>query len=263
VASFVCHGARVRIRSTPNPALLRPLLESLAPERRPTAARADADFSIVARGGGYVLLAGRDRLAVADSAAAILDFAESAVHQAIAQAARGRLFVHAGVVAWGGRAIVIPGRTWTGKSTLVAALTRAGAEYYSDEFAVLDRNGLVRPYTKRLSLRRPANLAARPAVEELGGCRGRAPVPVGLVVVTRHQASVRWRPRPISQAQAMMALFANTVLARVRPRFALATLERAVGGCWGLEGSRGDAEEVAPRILKRLKRLAATATGVD
>ena len=43
------------------------------------------------------------------------------------------------IVTWGrGRAIVIPGRTFSGKSTLVAELVRAGATYYSDEYAVED-----------------------------------------------------------------------------------------------------------------------------
>src|SRR6266852_1979709 len=57
----------------------------------------------------------------------------------LAQAARQRLFVHAGVVAWKGRAIVIPGRSQSGKTTLVRAFLQAGASYYSDEYAVFDR----------------------------------------------------------------------------------------------------------------------------
>jgi hypothetical protein len=215
----------------------------------------DAEFRIVLRDGRYALLDGRKRIVTASSAERLLELMESVVHHAVAQAARRRLFVHAGVVAWNGRAIVIPGRTMTGKSTLVAALTRAGAEYYSDEFAVLDGAGLVRPYAKRLSLRRPAGAPERPLPEELGGRRGHAPVPLGLVVVTRHQRGRRWQPRPISQAEAMMALFANTVLARVRPRYALATLKRAVDGCGGIEGPRGSADEAAHGILSRLERL--------
>ena len=56
------------------------------------------------------------------------------------------LFVHAGVVGWQGKAILIPGRSFSGKTTLVKALIEAGATYYSDEFAILDRQGLVHPY---------------------------------------------------------------------------------------------------------------------
>jgi len=68
------------------------------------------------------------------------------VSRYIALWARRRVFVHAGVVAWQGRAVLIPGRTLSGKSWLVRALVRAGAEYYSDEFAVLDARGRVHPY---------------------------------------------------------------------------------------------------------------------
>ena len=55
-----------------------------------------------------------------------LDLIESDLHLRIAERARGRVFVHAGVVGWRDRAIVIPGRTFSGKTTLVAALVRAG-----------------------------------------------------------------------------------------------------------------------------------------
>jgi len=42
------------------------------------------------------------------------------------------LFVHAGAVGWQGQAILIPGRSMTGKTTLVKALVEAGVAYYSD-----------------------------------------------------------------------------------------------------------------------------------
>jgi hypothetical protein len=63
----------------------------------------------------------------------------------IAYAAPDRIFVHAGVVAVGDRAILLPGMSFAGKSTLVAALVSTGATYLSDEFAVLDAAGLVHP----------------------------------------------------------------------------------------------------------------------
>src|SRR5262245_100418 len=44
-------------------------------------------------------------------------------------------FVHAGVVGWRGKAIVIPGFSHSGKSTLTAALVRAGATDWSDKSA--------------------------------------------------------------------------------------------------------------------------------
>ena len=67
----------------------------------------------------------------------------------VANYAPDRVFVHAGVVAWRGRALVLPGTSFAGKTTLVAELVRAGAIYYSDEYAVLDEQGRVHPYSAR------------------------------------------------------------------------------------------------------------------
>jgi len=90
------------------------------------------------------------------------------------------VFVHAGVVAWRGRAIVLPGYSRAGKSTLVAELLKLGATYYSDEYAVLDGPRPGPP------LRAPAEPAPgeRPAAAALhaGGTRAEAgsePLPVG------------------------------------------------------------------------------------
>jgi hypothetical protein len=68
------------------------------------------------------------------------------MHTHIALHAPEHVFVQAGVVGVGERAMVLPGKSFAGKTTLVAALVRAGAEYWSDEYAVLDANGDVHPY---------------------------------------------------------------------------------------------------------------------
>ena len=71
----------------------------------------------------------------------------------VAERAPNHLFVHAGVVGWEGRAIVMPGASFAGKTTLVQAWLEAGATYYSDEFAVLDRAGRVHPFARPLTIR--------------------------------------------------------------------------------------------------------------
>src|SRR3954452_18154719 len=85
-----------------------------------------------------------------DVAVGVLD---AALRAHIALRAPDVTFVHAGAVAQDGRAIVLPGPAFSGKSALVAELVRAGATYYSDEYAVLDDQGLVHPYSRRLSIR--------------------------------------------------------------------------------------------------------------
>src|SRR5262249_53029615 len=73
---------------------------------------------------------------------------EASLQLHVAEMAPQHVFVHAGVVGYGGRAILLPGRSFSGKTTLVAELARAGAEYYSDEYAVLDSAGAVHAYPR-------------------------------------------------------------------------------------------------------------------
>src|SRR5205823_4247094 len=140
--------------------------------------------------------------------------------------ARRWLFVHAGVVEWRGAAIVIPGSSWSGKSSLVAALVRAGATYYSDEYAVLDSSGRVYPFARPLGIRGSSFRADRVSVERFGGRAGRDAVPIGLVVATRYRAGGKWRPRVLSPGQTMVALLENTLLTRARSRRVLGILRQ-------------------------------------
>ena len=49
-----------------------------------------------------------------------------------------------------GHGIMLPGYSFAGKTTLVAEFVRAGALYYSDEYAVLDRDRFAHPYPRPL-----------------------------------------------------------------------------------------------------------------
>jgi hypothetical protein len=154
-------------------------------------------------------------------------------------------------VAWQGVAIVIPGRSHSGKSCLVAELVRAGATYYSDEYAVFDAGGRVHPYPKALSLRgadgaRPVRMTA----EMLGGRNGGEPLQVGTIVITRFDARAAWRPRPVSPGLAVLRLLENTVAARARPDAALTILGRVASRSRALMGHRGSAEEVARMLFE-------------
>ena len=167
----------------------------------------------------------------------------------IGYAARRRVFIHAGVVGVNGRAIVIPGRTFTGKSTLVAEFVRSGATYYSDEYAVLDQRGRVHPYAKPLSIRDGDSIATRRGVEEFGGVAGSSPIPLGLILDTHYRAGARWRPIRQSAGAGAMALLANTVSARARPARNLPVIRRAVAGAIVMRGVRGEAAELVREFL--------------
>jgi hypothetical protein len=173
------------------------------------------------------------------------------VHLYIAERAPRYTFVHAGVVGWNGQAIVIHGRSLTGKSSLVTALVKAGATYYSDEFAVLDGQGRVHPYPIPLAIR-PSEGGAPPVkckVEEIGGVAGTRPLPVGLVLSTRYVSGTRFRPRPVSAGRAVLDLLVNTLPARRRPERTLDALSRIASQAVLLRGARGEAAEAAQQLL--------------
>jgi len=176
---------------------------------------------------------------------------EADLEQYIGDRAPRRTFVHAGVVGWNGQAIVIPGRSFSGKSSLVKALVEAGASYYSDEFAVLDERGRVDPYPIPLAIRSERDGAAsmKYRVEQLGGVAGVRPLPVGLVLITRFVSGTRFRPRPVSAGRAVLELLAHTLPARRRPERILDVLSRVVSQALVLRGTRGEAGETARQIL--------------
>ncbi len=168
----------------------------------------------------------------------------------VGEEARGRVFVHAGVVGWGGRAIILPGRSFSGKTTLVAALVRAGATFYSDEFAVLDEQGLVHPFARPLSIRKEGSSeGVLVRVEELGGRQGSEPLPVGAVVMSSYRPGGRWRPRKISQGRAILEIMSHTLSARSHPDFVLPVLHTVVRSAPVFKTRRGEADDAARAIL--------------
>ena len=179
-----------------------------------------------------------------------LDRLEARLRAYVALHAPHHVFVHAGVVAHQSKAIVLPGMSFSGKSTMVAALVQAGAVYYSDEFAVLDEQGLVHPYGKPLSLRNGWLEQVDHAIEALGGTSGEGPLRVGAIVVTSFRIDADWSPRKSSAGEGVMALLSNTIPARERPQEVMRTLTKAAEGVAVFYSERGDAADLAPRILQ-------------
>lgn len=254
--SVAAHGARFGVRVSDGrilPALQRRLPPDWSVGRNPVV---DHLVSVVVGGTSgalrrfHLMYANGLRLSRTHDIEDLLDTFESHVAMAVAETARGRVFVHAGVVGWRGRAILIPGASHSGKSTLVAALVRAGATYFSDEYAVLDSSGRVHPFPRLLQLRGDGGRQKRVDVRSIGGRAASASLPVGLVVVTRYQAGRRWRPRAVSPGRGLLDLLAHTVPARRRPRAALSALQRVVVPGRVVESTRGEADETAPRLLR-------------
>jgi hypothetical protein len=182
---------------------------------------------------------------------------DSRIRFEIAGAVRDRTFIHAGVVAVEDRTIVLPGPSFAGKSTLVAALIRQGATYLSDEYAVLDEQGLVHPYPRPLSIRARDARRGHQSVpydqvraEELGAATAEQALPVGLIAVLRFRPDAGWEPRPLTSAGGALALLSHAATARDSPATVLAQVRRAAERTIVIEGERGDAEVAAERLLE-------------
>jgi hypothetical protein len=172
----------------------------------------------------------------------------------VAERAPDHLFVHAGVVGWEGRAIVMPGASFAGKTTLVQAWLERGATYYSDEFAVLDRAGRVHPFARPLAIRDGSTaLTRRVPVAALGAETGTTPLPIGLVLVTSYRVGARWRPRRLTAAPTLLALMRHTVAARGNPEHSMPILKQAVSGGIALAGLRGEARPLVSAVLRHVR----------
>ena len=85
--------------------------------------------------------------------------------------------------------------------------------------------------------------------EEFGSVAANKALPVAVVSVGSYRDGATWRPREMTPAQAALSLLENTVSARRRPEAALSALRVAVAGARVVRGDRGEAADVAQRLL--------------
>jgi hypothetical protein len=180
----------------------------------------------------------------------VLAALETDLHRYTAEAASDMTFLHAGVVGWQGRAIVFPGRSLSGKTTLVREMLRLGATYYSDEFAVVDNSGLVHPFPRPLGIREDTSYAQNKySAAMLGATSGIKPLPMGMTVICKYEAGTQWQPAPLSRGQGALELLGNSVAARSHPQQTLERLQKLVSQAVFIKGTRGEAHEAAASIL--------------
>jgi hypothetical protein len=202
-------------------------------------------------GNGYLLYKGQTCISEGHGLEYSLTMLEGQIRGHVAVLAPDRTFVHAGAVEHEGRAIIFPGYSFAGKTTLTEAFVRAGATYYSDEYAVLDSEGLVHPYPKPLSIRAgEEHLQAEHPVESINGVAGVDAVPLGVAIVTYFRSGADWAPRELSPGEAALALLSHTVTARTRTDHAIRAISRAVENAVTLEGERGEAPELVDQLLQ-------------
>lgn len=170
---------------------------------------------------------------------------DSYIRMTVGEYSKDYVFLHAGVVGWKDRAIVIPGSSYSGKTTLVAEFVRRGALYYSDDFTILDKNGLVHPFPRKLSLRGIIDEHRQVdfAVEELGGRRGTEPIPVGDLLLTKYKKKGKPKLTEVSRGEGIMAGLENSLSVRQNPVQVLKVLSKALENARIYKSNRNEAGE--------------------
>ena len=165
---------------------------------------------------------------------------DSYVHNTVALYAPDHVFVQRAVVAYDDRALVMPGKPLTGRTTFVKALVAAGLTYVSDEYAIFDREGRVHPYARALD-----GTVAEVATE---------PLSVGAVLVTSYWPGAAWQPVRQTSGAGLLALMSHSVGGQERPDLALGAMKAAMATePVVLETRRGEADEATEQLLSELR----------
>jgi hypothetical protein len=164
--------------------------------------------------------------------------------------ARGCAFIHAGLVLHGGRAIVLPGASRAGKSTLTAALVRAGAEYVSDDVAVIGGDGRVHLLTRQIALRPDMAGSFAPPIGRLPATLrdGTASV-AAILFLSYREGAPPLDVRQLSAGEAVLRLAANSMNGRRHPDAVLTSCAAAASLAFSCDGVRGDCDAAAALIL--------------
>lgn len=177
------------------------------------------------------------------------------------------LLVHAGAVASHGGAVLFPGVSGAGKSTMTAACLLRGFEYLSDEAVAVDLgSGHVRGLSRPLMLTAWSVDALRigdgsspgkhalPA-EVLGASTASGPLPVGHIVVVR-QGAAATALAPMSRGAALAVTLASSFnhYKHEAAGWAAATRMVEAARCWSLNVA--DPRSGADAVADLFERLA-------
>jgi hypothetical protein len=155
--------------------------------------------------------------------ATILEFVLWDVSRNAIGSAHGFFSVHAAAASWRGRGILLPAPPDSGKSTLVAGLTKAGCAYLTDEAALIDpETASVHPFPRSLWLEKASiDAVFGPDAEALRWRTGRQfhvrpadlrpraigrPCPIRYVVAPAYASGSATSLVPITRAEALTAL---------------------------------------------------------
>ncbi len=188
----------------------------------------------------------------------LFDLLAGQIRLTVAEYAVEKVFLHAGAVAWKDKAVIIPARSFSGKTTLVAELIKKGAVYYSDEYAVLDEKGFVHSFPKTLSMRGIIDdyKQVERSPSSFGAAVGQTPLPVGLVLICKFDKTRKndseFALEILSPGQAMLEIIDNTIPITNNPKFVLKILNKISEHAIIAKCQRGEANEFANFLIEYL-----------
>ena len=180
-------------------------------------------------------------------------FFDSLVRILVAEFSEKWVFIHSGVVGWKDKAILIPGDSFAGKTCLVASLIRAGCTYFSDEYAVLDGNGSVHTFPRKLTMRNDSGTITETDVDptEFGGAVSDRSARIGAVWFTKFDPGVRYfRPERQTTGNAVVDMIKYTIPIRRNPAYAMEVLRKSLEKSLAIKCLRGDASKFVPFFLE-------------
>ncbi len=207
----------------------------------------------------HVLYRGTERLIRSKDLTAVLKTLSSDLHWQVAAHTRSSILVHAGAVAYQGRGVIMPGHSRAGKSTLVAALLRRGATYYSDEAALIDRRGLLHPLGEPIWLEprgTPAGTPKQPlAPAALGARLGRAACAIQLIAFPEWAPHARRRVTPLAEPAVLASLLLHTLVGTAHPARTLTFLTRTIKDAMTVHIRYAEADDAAEVLIDLLDRM--------
>jgi hypothetical protein len=175
------------------------------------------------------------------------------LHGTIALHAPAHVFVRAGVVSHQRGALLLPGMGLTGKTTLVAELVREGTTYFSDEYAVIDEQGLVHPYPSLAFLDPHDEKSEDELDEHRRPTSGQEPLPIEALALTSYRPGAVWHPKRLSRGEAIVEVISHAVPAQERPEHTMLTVTRALAhDPLAIASDRDEADSVASLLLAEL-----------
>ncbi len=159
-----------------------------------------------------------------ESPATLATLLLNAVTEHLAAECRRGVLIHAAALGWRGRAVILPGRTGAGKTTLAAWLMKQGFDYLGDELVYIpDRELTVQSFPRPLAIK----AAGLPLVGRLLDLDKHAAQMIAAPETTLIPPKLLRFGTPVSQLQAAVTL---SFQFQQNARFSLQALSKAEAG---------------------------------